>query len=143
VAWLESRDLTVRAHEAAHQSVGGDLVSGVSFVFETGPDGRSYAVGGDVTLDVSIVPGNPQATAIKMAQVRAAALAPAQPSAQDEMVAAEAGELQLAAEQQSAQPAQEPTADVAQRQRQMVAAYASASASAPAAPSDGSHALFA
>jgi hypothetical protein len=98
IAWLASRDREVRAHEAAHQAAGGTLVAGVSFQFETGPDGRSYAVGGDVTIDSSTVPGNPQATVAKMRQVRDAALAPAQPSAQDEMVAAQAEEQALEAE---------------------------------------------
>jgi hypothetical protein len=98
IAWLQSRDREVRAHESAHQAAGGSLVAGVSFQFQTGPDGRSYAVGGDVTIDASTVPGNPQATVAKMRQVRDAALAPAQPSAQDEMVAAQAEELELEAE---------------------------------------------
>ena len=103
MAWLQSRDREVRAHEAAHQAAGGTLVAGASYQLETGPDGRSYAVGGDVTIDVAIVPGNPQATEAKMRQVRDAALAPAQPSAQDVQVAAQADEQELAAEMEEVQ----------------------------------------
>jgi len=91
---LRARDREVRAHEAAHTAAGGSLVrGGPSYTFQTGPDGRSYAVGGEVQLDVSAVPNNPQATLAKASQIRAAALAPAQPSAQDVRVAANANQL--------------------------------------------------
>ncbi|MCW9048186.1 MAG: putative metalloprotease CJM1_0395 family protein [Gammaproteobacteria bacterium] len=91
---LRARDREVRAHEAAHTAAGGSLVrGGPSYTFQTGPDGRSYAVGGEVQLDVSAVPNNPQATLAKASQIRAAALAPANPSAQDVRVAANANQL--------------------------------------------------
>jgi hypothetical protein len=100
VSWLQNRDRDVRAHEAAHEAAGGSLVGAPSFQYEVGPDGRTYAIGGDVTVNVSIVPGDPQATVTRMDQVRAAALAPADPSAQDDLVAAEAAALAMAAEMQ-------------------------------------------
>lgn len=91
---LRARDREVRAHEAAHTAAGGSLVrGGPSYTFQTGPDGRSYAIGGEVQLDVSAVPNNPQATLAKASQIRAAALAPANPSAQDVRVAANANQL--------------------------------------------------
>jgi len=91
---LRARDREVRAHEAAHTAAGGSLVrGGPSYTFQTGPDGRSYAIGGEVQLDVSAVPNNPQATLAKASQIRAAALAPAKPSAQDVRVAANANQL--------------------------------------------------
>lgn len=91
---LRARDREVRAHEAAHTAAGGSLVrGGPSYTFQTGPDGRSYAVGGEVQLDVSAVPNNPQATLAKASQIRAAALAPANPSSQDVRVAANANQL--------------------------------------------------
>jgi len=91
---LRARDREVRAHEAAHTAAGGSLVrGGPSYTFQTGPDGRSYAVGGEVQLDVSAVPNDPQATLSKASQIRAAALAPANPSAQDVRVAANANQL--------------------------------------------------
>ena len=91
---LRARDREVRAHEAAHVAAGGSLVrGGPSFTLQRGPDGRSYAIGGEVQLDTSAVPDNPEATLRKSDQVRAAALAPAQPSPQDLRVAANAGQL--------------------------------------------------
>lgn len=87
---LKSRDAEVRTHEQAHANVGGQYAGAPSYDFETGPDGKRYAVGGEVSIDVSEVPGDPQATIQKMEQVKAAALAPAEPSVQDQKVAAEA-----------------------------------------------------
>ena len=47
-------------------------------------------MGGEVSIDTSPIPGDPQATLKKMRQVRAAALAPADPSPQDLKVASQA-----------------------------------------------------
>lgn len=91
---LRDRDREVRAHEAAHVSAGGPyVVSGPSYTFQAGPDGRSYAIGGRVQLDTSEVAGDPQATLRKAEQVRRAALAPVEPSPQDLRVAAQASDL--------------------------------------------------
>lgn len=95
---LKSRDREVRQHELAHQAVGGQHAGGTSYTFERGPDGGRYAVAGEVPVDVSAVPGDPQATLEKMRQVRAAALAPAEPSAQDRQVAAKASQAMMAAQ---------------------------------------------
>jgi vacuolar-type H+-ATPase subunit I/STV1 len=78
---LKKRDAEVRAHEQAHQSAAGSLSNGsTSFDYEEGPDGKRYAVGGEVSIDISKVAGDPQATIEKARQVRRAALAPADPS---------------------------------------------------------------
>lgn len=98
---LQARDREVRAHEQAHIAVGGQYVrGGATYQYERGPDNRHYAVGGEVTIDSSPVRGDPEATIAKMQAVRAAALAPADPSAQDRAVAASAGraEAEAAAE---------------------------------------------
>jgi hypothetical protein len=87
---LKQRDREVRAHEAAHKAAGGSIAGAPSFETTTGPDGRSYAVAGEVSIDTSPVPNNPEATIRKMEIVRRAALAPSQPSAQDRQVAADA-----------------------------------------------------
>ena len=90
VAQLKQIDRQVRAHEQAHLSVGGDLVrGGASFTYQTGPDQQRYAVAGEVSIDVSPA-DTPQETLPKAAHIRAAALAPADPSAQDQSVAAQA-----------------------------------------------------
>ncbi len=87
---LKQRDREVRAHEAAHKAAGGSIAGAPSFETTTGPDGRSYAVAGEVSIDTSPVPNNPEATIRKMEIVRRAALAPSQPSGQDRQVAADA-----------------------------------------------------
>jgi hypothetical protein len=92
---LRQADQQVRQHEAAHQAAGGQYVQGSpSYQYKTGPDGKQYAVGGEVRIDTSSVPGDPAATIRKMQQIRRAALAPAQPSAQDRAVAAKAAQIE-------------------------------------------------
>jgi hypothetical protein len=94
---LQACDVVVRAHEAAHQAVGGSLTGGASFSYETGPDGKRYAVGGEVAVDLS-TSDNPNDTIARMARVRAAALAPADPSAQDRSVATSAAAIMARAQ---------------------------------------------
>lgn len=90
VALLKKIDTQVRAHEMAHVAVAGPYAKGgASFQFQKGPDGQSYAVGGEVPIDTS-PEATPEATIAKMRVVRAAALAPADPSPQDRKVAAAA-----------------------------------------------------
>lgn len=90
IAQLASRDREVRTHEAAHVAVGGQYAGSPALTYTRGPDGRSYATGGEVSMDVSKVSGDPAATLQKAQIVRAAALAPARPSAQDLRVASRA-----------------------------------------------------
>lgn len=87
---LKEIDRKVRAHEQAHKSAGAGLVRGSSYTEKTGPNGKKYATAGEVQIDISKVSNNPQATIRKMEQVIRAALAPADPSMQDRMVAARA-----------------------------------------------------
>jgi hypothetical protein len=88
---LKKRDKEVKAHETAHVAAGGAYVrGGASFEYQVGPDGKKYAVGGEVSIDTSAVAGDPQATIRKMQVVKAAALAPAQPSGADRAIAAKA-----------------------------------------------------
>jgi len=90
---LKARDTEVVAHERAHASVGGQHTGSPSYSYETGPDGVKYAVSGEVSIDTSEVAGDPQATLQKAQQIKAAALAPAEPSAQDRKVAAKAEQM--------------------------------------------------
>ena len=92
---LKQRDREVRQHEQAHVAAGGSYVrGGASFSYQRGPDGRQYAVGGEVQIDTSEIPGDPAATIRKMQVVKSAAMAPAEPSAQDRAVAAEAAQAE-------------------------------------------------
>ncbi len=93
VQTLKSRDREVRAHEAAHMAAAGGLArGGASYSYETGPDNRRYAAGGEVSIDTSS--GNSAEETLQKAQtIRAAAQAPAKPSQQDLAIAASAGQM--------------------------------------------------
>lgn len=101
---LKSRDREVRAHEAAHQAAGAGLITrGASYTYKTGPDGKQYAIGGEVGIDSSPVNGDPAATIRKAQRIRSAAMAPANPSGQDRAVAAEAARMAAQAQQELSQ----------------------------------------
>ncbi|MCP5381936.1 MAG: hypothetical protein H6912_06160 [Kordiimonadaceae bacterium] len=87
---LKKVDQEVRAHESAHKNAGGQYAGSASFSYSVGPDGKRYAVGGEVSIDVAPIEGDPEATVAKLDVVIAAALAPAKPSTQDRKVAAAA-----------------------------------------------------
>lgn len=99
---LQQRDRHVRAHEAAHQAAGGDLTGPASFSFQLGPDGRRYAVGGEVPVQ-SRSGRTPDETIAIARRVRAAALAPSDPSAADLAAAAAASQVELRAVEQKRQ----------------------------------------
>jgi len=103
IAKLASRDQEVRAHEQAHAAVGGRYTGAPSYTYERGPDGKRYAVGGEVGIDISPIPNDPEATLRKMEVVIRAALAPAEPSAQDQQVATQAQAQMAEARAQLAQ----------------------------------------
>lgn len=94
---LAERDREVRAHEQAHQSVGGQYAGAMSFTYARGSDGQNYAVGGEVSIDTGKVANDPQATLDKAETIRRAALAPAEPSSQDRRVAAQAMQMSMEA----------------------------------------------
>ena len=117
---LAARDREVHAHESAHVAVGRQyVVSGPSYTYQQGPNGRHYAIGGEVQLDVS-AEAEANATLNKAEIVRRAALAPVEPSAQDRLVAARA--TQLAAQARLA---------IAAEQRELRQAHQPPSASSP------------
>jgi hypothetical protein len=91
---LEKREVEVRQHENAYLGAAGGLAQGMSFEYATGPDGKRYISGGEVRIDTSPVPGEPDATIAKARTVRRAANAPAEPSAQDRQVAAAAARME-------------------------------------------------
>ena len=96
---LRQRDAHVRAHEAAHQAAGGDLTGAATFSYELGPDGRSYAIGGEVPVQARSG-RTPDETIAIARRVRAAALAPSDPSSADLAAAAAATQVELRALQQ-------------------------------------------
>lgn len=90
---LKSREKEVIAHEQAHAAVGGQYTGAPTYDYQTGPNGVRYAVSGEVSIDTSEIPRDPQATLRKAKQIKAAALAPAEPSTQDLKVAAKADRM--------------------------------------------------
>ncbi|NQU69809.1 MAG: protein-glutamate O-methyltransferase [Rhodospirillales bacterium] len=89
VQTLRRRDLEVRRHERAHAAAGGGVAGMPVYEYVRGPDGKQYAVGGEVAINAGAA-ATPEATIQKMDQVIRAALAPADPSAQDIRVASQA-----------------------------------------------------
>ena len=117
---LKQRDKEVRRHEEAHARAGAPYTSAPSYQFQRGPDGGQYAIGGKVSIDVSPVAGDPEATLRKMEVVKRAASAPSDPSGADRAVAsqanatAQAARAELAKERQEEQQAmhEEPEGDI-------------------------------
>jgi len=107
---LRARDREVRAHEEAHRAAAGPLFrGGPTYSFQTGPDGRKYAVGGSVQIDTS--PGRtPEESVRKARRIRQAALAPAEPSSTDRAVAAKASQMEAKAQSELAREQAESSA---------------------------------
>ena len=107
VSQLKKRDMEVKAHEQAHMAAGGGIVQGgATYEYQRGPDGKQYAMGGEVKIDLS-AEKTPEATIRKMQQVRRAALAPAQPSGTDRSVAAQASQIEALARMERTEQNQE------------------------------------
>lgn len=97
---LRQTDQTVKQHEAAHLAAAGPYVTeGPTYDYVRGPDGKTYAVGGEVGIDTA-PESSAEETRQKAAVVARAALAPANPSPQDHAVAAEAVRLAAVAREQ-------------------------------------------
>ena len=97
---LKKRDIDVHAHEQAHLAAAGPYAKGgAHYDYQAGPDGKRYAVGGEVNIDTS-KEKDPSATLQKANAIRAAALAPADPSGQDQSVAAAATQMASEAQQE-------------------------------------------
>ena len=105
---LKKIDREVRTHEQAHLAAAGGLArGGASYTYTKGPDGKRYVTGGEVSIEISPVDGNPQETIRRMQQVRRAALAPADPSSQDRSVASQASRLEAKARAELSRPDEE------------------------------------
>lgn len=110
VSELKTTDAQVRAHEHAHLAAAAGLkTSGPNYEYETGPDGEKYAVAGDVNVSYQSS-SDPEVNLRNAQQLRAAALAPADPSAQDRKVAAQA-EREIAQARQEIMQEQNGTAE--------------------------------
>jgi hypothetical protein len=99
---LERTDREVRARGHAHAAAVGSLAGTPTFTYQVGPDGRLYAVSGEVKIDTSPVAGDPAATLRKAQQIERAAFAPGDPSPEDRRAAAMASALATRARQELA-----------------------------------------
>lgn len=117
---LRQTDAEIRRHEQAHAMVGGPYAGAPRYQYTKGPDGKQYAISGQVSIDASPIPGDPQATIQKLRIVRRAALAPSDPSGQDQQVAASAQRGIIEARQELAEEKAEERAENAAESGQEV-----------------------
>ncbi len=90
---LKQRDSEVRAHEQTHAALLGPYARGApSYTYQTGPDGRMYAVGGSVEVDTG-KEETPEETARKAQVLQTAATAVNDPSQADMALAAGAASM--------------------------------------------------
>ena len=86
---LQQRDAKVRGHEAAHVMAAGGQASMPTYNYQTGPDGRRYAVGGSVNISM-ISTGDSEQTARQAQKAYRAAMATGEPSSADMQAATRA-----------------------------------------------------
>lgn len=133
VAELQQIDRTVREHEAAHLRAGqGVVTSGANFTYTYGPDGKQYAVGGEVGIDTS-KEAKPEENIDKGIRIQAAALAPREPSPQDYRVAGIGSQMEAQGRTDLATQQREEQAAAAAA-RQEASSAAAEEAAAPAGP---------
>jgi len=114
-------------------AAGAYAAGGPSYTTEQGPDGRSYAIGGEVPIDMS-AERTPEATLRKAQTVAAAAMAPADPSGADKAIAAAAAQMaesaQAAISERAAAEIEERTAELEESRAQSDEAKAKATKAA-------------
>ena len=103
---LQARDSEVKVHEAAHQAAGGGMTGAASYTYQQGPDGKMYAIGGEVSITMKSG-STPEETIANARQIVAAAMAAGNPSPQDYAVASSARVIEMKATQQLAREQQE------------------------------------
>jgi len=104
VKGLQARDSEVKTHESAHQSAGGGMVGAASYTYQQGPDGKMYAIGGEVSISTPISK-NPEDAIRNAHTIIASAMAAGDPSPQDFAVASSARMMEIKAQQQKLEEA--------------------------------------
>jgi hypothetical protein len=90
---LQKRDREVRQHEQTHLALLGPYARGApTYIYQIGPDGRAYAVGGSVQVDMSQESIGAENSA-KSARIRMAAGGVEDPSAADMAVSGQASRM--------------------------------------------------
>jgi hypothetical protein len=85
---FKKTDAQIRTHEQVHATIG-HTTAPISYTYQQGPDGKMYAVGGSVRLDVSI-PEDPKEALYKLDQIQKASTAPAFLSGADISISSQA-----------------------------------------------------
>jgi hypothetical protein len=93
---LERRDNQVRTRDMAFIAAAGGAAGSYTIEYETGPDGRRYMVGAEVTLDTT-EGATPEQTLAKARALRAATMSASRDSAQDAMAATKAMRMEAEA----------------------------------------------
>ena len=87
---LQARDAKVRNHEAAHvMAAGGQAVGMPTYTYQTGPDGKRYAIGGSVNISMTTT-GDAEQNARQANKAYRAAMATGEPSPRDMQAASRA-----------------------------------------------------
>lgn len=86
---LKARDAVVRNHEAAHVMAAGGQAGSPTYTYQTGPDGKRYAIGGSVNISITTT-GDPEADAREAKTAQRAAMAAGEASAADVQTASRA-----------------------------------------------------
>lgn len=90
---LQARDAKVRNHEAAHVMAAGGQAQGLpTYTYQTGPDGRRYAIGGSVNISVMRT-GDEEANVRRANKAYRAAMATGEPSVRDMQTAHKAAAI--------------------------------------------------
>ncbi|MEC7983994.1 MAG: putative metalloprotease CJM1_0395 family protein [Myxococcota bacterium] len=103
---LSARESEVQKHEAAHILSGTGVTGGLSYTYQTGANGEMFAIGGEVSVDMS-AGATPEETIEKAQKIRAAALAPSDPSMQDHELAMAALKMEQQAREERAEKQKE------------------------------------
>mgnify|MGYP000049342510 CR=1 FL=1 len=85
---FKNSDSSIRTHEQAH-AANGNTTTPIAYKYQVGPDGKMYAVGGEVRLDTSL-PDDPKAAAFKLGHIQRASSAPSDMSGADANIAIQA-----------------------------------------------------
>ena len=94
---LKKREQAVIKHENAHAIAGGALAGRPIYEYTQGPDGKRYITGGHVNMRSNSLETDPEKRIQQAQTLYRAALAPADPSPQDRLVAVNAKQLEMEA----------------------------------------------
>lgn len=93
---LEARDAKVRNHETSHIMAAGGQAGMPTYTYQTGPDGKRYAIGGSVNI-ATMTTGDTEQDARRANTAYRAAMATGEPSSRDMQAATRARTMEMEA----------------------------------------------